>query len=93
MMNSVRRDGEAGAVMVMVALLLPVMVIFTSFAVDAAHFWDFSRNLQNRADAAAFAAGDAFGGSCFGSPTPTQISDIGHAAQQYAGPPGTPPGN
>lgn len=91
--SSGRHDGEAGAVMVMVALLLPLLVIFTSFAVDAAHFWDFSRNLQNRADAAAFAAGDTFGGTCFGSPTGTQLDDIGHAAQQYSGPPGSPPGS
>jgi Putative Flp pilus-assembly TadE/G-like len=81
------QSGEKGAVMVLVALWLPLMVIFVSFAVDASHFWDYSRNLQNRADAAALAGGDAYGATCFGSPSTTQLNNIGHAAQQYAGPP------
>lgn len=86
-MSPGRRGDERGAVLVLVALWLPLMVIFGSFAVDASHFWDYSRNLQNRADAAALAAGDAYGNACFGTPTTTQLNDIGHAAQQYAGPP------
>ena len=47
---------ESGAVIVMVAIWLPVLALFVSFAVDFAHFFDYSRNLQNRADAAALAA-------------------------------------
>jgi putative Flp pilus-assembly TadE/G-like protein len=91
MRRSPNRSSERGAVVVMVAVWLPVLALFVSFAVDFAHFFDYSRNLQNRADAAALAAGDAFGTTCFGSPTGTQLADIGHSAQQYAGPPnGTP---
>lgn len=80
--------------MVMVALFLPILLIFTSFAIDGAHYFDFSRNLQNRADAAAFSAALAYGNTCFGTPTAAQLDSIGHAAQQYAGPPvGTPDAN
>lgn len=79
----------------MVALFLPLMLIFASFAIDGAHYFDFSRNLQNRADAAAFSAALQYGNACFGgTPTQTQLDTIGEAAQQYAGPPaGTPDGN
>jgi hypothetical protein len=79
----------------MVAVWLPLLALFVSFAVDVGHFFDYSRNLQNRADAAAFAAGDAYGNTCFGglsaAQLTTQLNNIGHTAQQYAGPPsGTP---
>jgi len=80
-------SSERGAVIVMVAIWLPVLALFVSFAVDFAHFFDYSRNLQNRADAAALAAGDTFGGACFGNYTTTQTNAIGQAAQQYSGPP------
>jgi hypothetical protein len=74
-------------VIVMVAIWLPVLALFTSFAVDFGHFFDYSRNLQNRADAAALAAGNALGGACFGSYTTTQTDPIGKTAQLYSGPP------
>jgi Putative Flp pilus-assembly TadE/G-like len=87
-MKPARLRQESGSVMVIVALWLPLMLIFISFAIDAAHFWDFSRNLQNRADAAALAAGAEYGNACFGSPSSGQLTAIGHAAQQYSGPTG-----
>jgi hypothetical protein len=87
-MKPARMKQERGSVMVIVALWLPLMLIFISFAIDAAHFWDFSRNLQNRADAAALAAGVQYGNACFGTPSSGQLDGIGHAAQQYSGPPG-----
>jgi hypothetical protein len=78
----------------MVAVWLPVLALFVSFAVDFAHFFDYSRNLQNRADAAALAAAVQYGNTCFGTPTTTQTDVIGKVAQQYAGPPaGTPNAN
>jgi hypothetical protein len=82
-----RRSSERGAVIVMVAIWLPVLALFVSFAVDFAHFFDYSRNLQNRADAAALAAAVAYGNTCSGSPTAAQTDPIGKVAQQYAGPP------
>ena len=87
-----RGSSERGAVIVMVAVWLPVLALFTSFAVDFAHFFDYSRNLQNRADAAAISAANALGGACFGNYTTTETNPIGQAAQQYAGPPIQDPG-
>jgi Putative Flp pilus-assembly TadE/G-like len=84
-----RPKDERGAVMVMVALFLPLLLIITSFAIDSAHLFDFSRNLQNRADAAAFSAALEYGNTCFNTPTSaTGLDAIGHAAQQYSGAPG-----
>lgn len=71
--------------MVIVALWLPLMALFTSFAIDSAHWWDYSRNLQNRADAAALAGGDQLA-VCLGSPSAASLRGIGEVAQQYSGP-------
>lgn len=94
-MSGRRHTGRSdrGSVMVLVALWLPVLVIFAAFAIDVAHWFDYSRNLQNRADAAALAAGQSLG-ACLSTPTQAQIDGIGEVAQQYSGPPsGTPSGN
>jgi hypothetical protein len=89
-----RRDGERGAAMVLVAVALPVIVLFVAFGIEIGHWYDYSRNLQNRADAAALAASLAYGGTCFGTATTGQADAIGQVAQQYAGPPvGTPDAN
>jgi len=80
---------ERGAVMVMVAVWLPILALFVSFAIDVAHFFDYSRNLQNRADAAALAAGDQYGGICFGSPSASDMAPIGQMAQLFSGPTGS----
>ena len=47
---------ERGAAMVLVAVTLPVLVLFMAFGIEVGHWYDYSRNLQNRADAAALAA-------------------------------------
>lgn len=84
------RKRDRGAVMVMFAVMLPMMAIFASFAIDAAHWWDYSRNLQNRVDATALAGGDQLA-LCVASPTAAAERGIGEVAQQYSGPPtGTP---
>jgi Putative Flp pilus-assembly TadE/G-like len=93
-MRNASPKSESGAVIVIVALWLPLVLIFISFAIDFAHFFDYSRNLQNRADAAALAAVTKYGNTCSSSPTSAQTDPIGKLAQQYAGPPaGTPSGN
>lgn len=79
--------------MVFFALTLPVLTLFVAFGIEIGHWYDYSRNLQNRADAAALAAGDAYGAICFGSPTSAQTDAIGKVAQQYAGPPLQDPKN
>src|SRR5216110_3060245 len=45
------------------AALFPILFL-AAFAIDVSHWWDYSRNLQNRADAAALAAGASFGNIC-----------------------------
>jgi hypothetical protein len=81
------RSSERGAVIVMVAVWLPVLAIFASFAIDVAHFYDYSRNLQNRADAIALAAGLEYGNTCAAAtPDPTAVAAIGKAGQLYSGP-------
>jgi hypothetical protein len=85
---------ERGAAMVLVAVTLPVLVLFVAFGIEVGHWYDYSRNLQNRADAAALGAAVQYGGTCFGSATTAQADVIGKVAQQYGGPPnGTPDGN
>jgi len=81
-----RLSTDRGAVMVMVAAWLPLLALFASFAIDFGHFFDYSRNLQNRADAAALAAGTQYGGVCFGTPSRAELDNIGETAQQYSGP-------
>jgi hypothetical protein len=80
-------DPERGAVVVLFAVLLPVLGLLAMFAIDTAHWWDYSRNLQSRADAAALAAGLQYGNTC-GTSTPdaTAMAKIGEAAQLYSGP-------
>jgi hypothetical protein len=75
--------------MVIVAFALFAIMAMATFAIDVSHWFDYSRNLQNRADAAALAAGSAYGNICFGtSAGDTQTgaqSAIGKWAQLYSG--------
>jgi hypothetical protein len=86
------RRSERGAVIVMVAVWLPVLAIFASFAIDFGHFFDYSRNLQNRADATVLAAGDQLGNLCATNPTDPRTSPenaVGEMGQLFSGPPGS----
>jgi hypothetical protein len=49
-------DGERGGVLVMVALWLPVLLIFVTFVIDVGNWFVHKRHLQMQADAGAFAA-------------------------------------
>jgi hypothetical protein len=92
MKPSATRNSERGAVVVMVAVWLPVLALFASFALDFGHFFDYSRNLQNRADAAAIAAGDELGNICASNPTSATTAPelpIGQMGQLFSGPPGS----
>ncbi len=51
-----RLQGQSGAVMVVVALLIPVVMGMTALVVDLGMVWETRRQLQNCADAAALAA-------------------------------------
>ena len=78
-------ENERGAVMIVVAVALPVIAIMVSLAINVAHWYDYSRNLQLRADASALAAGDSYGAIC-ANPTPNAMDSIGKTAQLYSGP-------
>jgi hypothetical protein len=54
-----REDGEHGAVVVMVAALLPLFALLLAFAIDTGHWWTHARHLQTQADAAALAGARA----------------------------------
>lgn len=56
--------GEDGGIIVFFALLLPVILLFLSLAVDVGNWWVHRRHLQVQVDAAALAGGALFGG-CF----------------------------
>jgi hypothetical protein len=69
--------------------MFPIVAMMT-FAIDVSHWFDYSRNLQNRADAAALAGGQMLG-SCVGSTsTPGSTANglqgqAGKWAQLYTG--------
>ena len=89
--KSLRLSQDKGSVLVLTAAAIFPIMFLLAFVIDVSHWFDYSRNLQNRADAAALAAGTAFGNICLeegGSPgdprTGTQ-SVIGKWAQLYSG--------
>jgi Flp pilus assembly protein TadG len=79
MLMSSRGNSETGAVLVMFAVWLPLIVAVTSFAVDASNWFVHKRHLQMEADAAALAGGGVLRIGCT-DPTPVQ-SEV----QKYAG--------
>jgi hypothetical protein len=76
-------------VLVLVAAAMFPFIALLSFAIDIPHYFDYSRNLQNRADAAALAGGLAYGNACtldsYGNPWTGLQSKIGKWAQLYSG--------
>jgi hypothetical protein len=85
--SRIRRRNERGVVIVLVGLWLPVLALLTMFAIDVAHWYDYSRNLQTRADAAALAAGNQYGNTCATDTIdPASEARIGKYAQLYSGP-------
>jgi hypothetical protein len=54
-MSSTRAQGESGAVVVMVAALMPVIVLLLAFAVDTSHWWVHKAHLQTQVDAGVWA--------------------------------------
>jgi Putative Flp pilus-assembly TadE/G-like len=76
---------ERGAMVVLFALLVPVMILVLAFAIDIGNWFVHKRHLQIQADAAALAGGAHFG-DCFNPGTAATANDtIKNAATAYAG--------
>jgi Putative Flp pilus-assembly TadE/G-like len=91
-MTARRLRSERGSVLVLVAAAAFPLMLLLAFAIDAPHWFDYSRNLQNRADAAALAAGDQFSNLCAGNPSDPNATPelpIGQMAQLFSGPTGS----
>ena len=71
---------ERGGVLVMIALVLPVLILFVSFVVDVGNWFEHKRHLQIQADAGALAGGGSFYIPCADEPIETE-------ARKYAGDP------
>jgi hypothetical protein len=80
------REHERGAVLVLVALWLPLVVLAMSFVIDTGNWFAHRRHLQLQADAGALAAAGLFNG-CFGDAT-TANPAVEAMARKYAGDPG-----
>ncbi len=88
-----RRD-ERGQVIVIGAVMIPVLLLLTALVVDVGNWYTHKRQLQNRADAAAFAAGVSYAKNwkaCVQTGDPalkaSTAQEIADAARQYAGDP------
>ena len=87
---------ERGGILALSAIMIPVFLILGALVVDVGDWYTHKRQLQNRADSAAFAAGVEYAKSwkaCVQTGDPrsrrTQRSEIANAARQYAGDPET----
>jgi hypothetical protein len=74
---------ERGGVLVLVALVLPVLILFVSFVVDVGHWFEHKRHLQIQADAGALAGGGSFYLPCADDVIETET-------RKYAGDPAQP---
>jgi hypothetical protein len=76
---TVRLRGERGAVTVLVAILIPVLLLLASFVIDVGNWFQHERHLQLQADAGALAGGQFFNAlSC-------DSAAIKNRAMQYSG--------
>jgi Flp pilus assembly protein TadG len=84
-----RLRNERGGILVLAAVILPVFLLICGLVVDAGDWFTHKRQLQNRADAGALAAGVEYLSqlaSCQTNPIATGNA-IAAAAKQYAGDP------
>ena len=91
-----RLADERGSALTLFAVIAPVFILFLALALDVGNWFTHKRNLQNRADAAALAAGVQYTTNenadliaCKnGDPGNTAGTDITSWAKKYAGDPG-----
>jgi hypothetical protein len=81
MMETAGSEGERGSVLVLVAVFLPVALIFVSFVLSLGDWWIHKRHLQIQADAAALSAAQELRYPC----TSAIQTAIANTAAAYAG--------
>ncbi len=88
------RHDERGQVIVLAAVMIPVLLLLGALVIDVGNWYTHKRQLQNRADAAAFAAGVSYGKNwkaCVQTADPalkaSTAQKIADAARQYSGDP------
>ena len=89
-----RHRDERGQVIVLGAVMIPVLLLLAALVIDVGNWYTHKRQLQNRADAAAFAAAVEYGKNwkaCVQTTDPTlkatSAQKIADSARQYAGDP------
>lgn len=75
----IQASSERGAVTVLVAFLLPVLILLGSVVIDVGDWYQQARHLQLQADAGALAGAEEF------TPTNCQNATIINRAKQYSG--------
>ena len=75
--TALERRREEGGVLVMVALWLPIVVLFVIFVVDVGNWFVHKRHLQMQADAGALAGGGAFTFPCSDTPILSETRKYG----------------
>jgi hypothetical protein len=79
--------GREGQSLILMALLIPVLLVFAAFVVDGAHAFVDYRHLQNAADASSLAAAQAINSpSCSAPPilAPQQLKCVQDEVTDYA---------
>src|SRR5713226_6861931 len=87
-MSTRRYRQDEGSVLVLLAVWLPVLILFASFVIDVGNWFTHQRHLQTQPDAAALAGGDGFTLPCTAGTNTT----IESQARNYAGKSATTPG-
>jgi hypothetical protein len=93
-----RLRDERGTILALSAVMIPVFLLLTALVIDVGNWYTHKRQLQNRADAAAFAAGVEYAKSwqacVYNGADATKLAQkaataqkIADAARQYAGDP------
>ena len=71
---------EAGAVLVMVAIMMPVLIGFSGLVIDVGNWFAHDRHLQTQADAGAFAGAGEFRFPCANGPIREEVSKYSSVA-------------
>ena len=93
-----RLRDERGSILALAAVMIPVFLLLAAMVIDVGNWYTHKRQLQNRADAAAFAAGVEYAKNwqncVYAGTDPTKLAakaaaaqKIADAARQYAGDP------